>query len=70
MTENAPIKIMIADEHPIVREGLKKIISETTDMQIVADVGTGLEAIKQSRILDFQFCYLKFHFQIKTDSKF
>jgi DNA-binding NarL/FixJ family response regulator len=39
------IKILIADDHAIVREGLKQIISQTQDMVVVAEASNGQEAI-------------------------
>lgn len=35
------IKIIIADDHAIVRQGLKLILDETIDMEIVAEVSSG-----------------------------
>ena len=39
------IKILIADDHAIVREGLKQILSESPDLVIVAEASTGQEVI-------------------------
>jgi two-component system invasion response regulator UvrY len=39
------IKIFIADDHAIVRKGLKQIISETPDMIVSEEADNGLEAI-------------------------
>jgi len=43
------INIVIADDHPIVREGLKRIISECGDMKLVGEAATSNEVIKQCR---------------------
>lgn len=40
------IKVLIADDHPVVREGLKQIISKATDMVI------GGEALNGQEVLD------------------
>ena len=45
------IKILIADDHAIMRRGLELIISDYPDIDIVAQAETGLEAIKLSRKL-------------------
>jgi two-component system invasion response regulator UvrY len=45
------IKILIADDHPIVRKGLKDIINETADMEVADEARNGqgvLEKIKKS----------------------
>lgn len=40
------IKILIADDHAVVRQGLKQIISDNGDMQIVGEAETGAEALR------------------------
>ena len=45
-----PISIVIADDHPIVRKGLRQVIEEEPDFEIVAEAGdgeTGLELIRK-----------------------
>lgn len=44
------IGILIADSHAIAREGLKRIIGDTSDMQVVAEAGYAYEVIE--KILD------------------
>ena len=39
-------KILIVDDHRLIREGLKEIISGETDLAVVAEAGTGREAIQ------------------------
>jgi DNA-binding NarL/FixJ family response regulator len=39
------IRLLIADDHPIVREGLKRIVAECPDMQVVAEASTGEEVL-------------------------
>ena len=36
---------MLIDDHPIVREGLKRIICENLDMAVVAEASDGNEAL-------------------------
>lgn len=40
------IRIVIADDHPIVREGLTSILNLQNDMEVVAEASDGLEAIE------------------------
>ena len=45
-----PIRIVIADDHPIVRKGLRQVIEEEPDFEVVAEAGdgeTGLELIRK-----------------------
>jgi two-component system invasion response regulator UvrY len=45
------IRVLIADDHPIVRRGLRQIVADEPDMTVVADVGDGREVL---RIVDEQ----------------
>ena len=40
------LKIMIVDDHPIVREGLAALIKSSTDMTVVAEASNGREAVE------------------------
>lgn len=43
------IKILIADDHTIVRKGLKQILSETSDMVVAGEAGNGQEVLDKVR---------------------
>lgn len=43
------IKVLLADDHSIVREGLRRIVEESDDMEVVAEAADGKEAIHQIR---------------------
>ena len=43
------IKILIADDHPVVRKGLKQIIEESYDMAIVDEAGSGQQVLEKVR---------------------
>lgn len=40
------LRILIADDHPVVRQGLAALIDRQPGMQIVAEAGTGREAVE------------------------
>ncbi len=42
---NDEITIVIADDHPIFREGLKKIIQEKNNLKIIGEAGNGIELL-------------------------
>ena len=44
------IRILVADDHPIVREGLRGLIAVQPDILVVAEASNGREAIQQFRI--------------------
>lgn len=43
------IRILIADDHRIVREGLKQILSEESGFTVAGEAANGLETLKQIR---------------------
>lgn len=45
-----PIRVMVADDHPIVRFGIVSIINTQPDLEVVAQASTGEEAISEYRI--------------------
>ena len=45
------LRILIADDHEVVREGLARIISQHLDFEIVAAASDGAEAIQMARAL-------------------
>jgi two-component system NarL family response regulator len=42
-----PINILIADDHPVVREGLAAMINRQADMVVVAEASDGSEAVAE-----------------------
>src|SRR5258706_9225319 len=42
---NPKIRVILADDHPVVRDGLAAIINQQPDMQVVAEAADGEEAI-------------------------
>ena len=41
-----PYKIILADDHALFREGLKRILAEERDLKVVGEVADGLELLK------------------------
>ena len=46
------IRVLIADDHPIVRDGLSKLLSLEEDLQIVGEACDGCEVLDKVRELD------------------
>jgi two-component system, NarL family, response regulator len=44
-----PIRVLIADDHPIVRNGLVRMVELTDGMEVIAEAETGTEAVEQYR---------------------
>lgn len=43
------IKLLLVDDHDLVRSGLRRLLEEEPDFQIMGEAGTGEEALKQVR---------------------
>ena len=52
------IRIVIADDHAIVREGLKRIVSSIADMEVAGEAGNGTEVMQRVRELAFDVLVL------------
>jgi DNA-binding NarL/FixJ family response regulator len=48
---SATIRILVADDHPIVRDGLVAVLSTQPDFAVVGEAGTGAEAVERTLAL-------------------
>src|SRR6202007_2854731 len=46
-----PIRIVIADDHPIFRDGLRRLLEAETDLKVIGEACDGAEAVKLARQL-------------------
>lgn len=51
MKESSPIRILLADDHMMVRSGLSTVLAVYDDMKLVGEAGDGEEAIRLSESL-------------------
>lgn len=52
------IKVLIADDHPVVRRGLKNILKEASDIEVAGEAGDGLEVLEKVRAEEFDVLIL------------
>ena len=48
MTIPLVTRILIADDHPIVRSGLRRVLDKASDLEVVAEAADGAEAVEQA----------------------
>ncbi|MCP4247957.1 MAG: response regulator transcription factor [bacterium] len=46
------IRILVADDHPVVRDGLVAMLGTQSDFQVVGEAATGLEVVAQVAALE------------------
>jgi DNA-binding NarL/FixJ family response regulator len=46
MTDTSKIKVLIADDHDIVRQGIEKVLSKSDDVVVVGEASNGREVIE------------------------
>ena len=51
-------RIVIADDHAIVREGLKRIVSAVADLEVVGEAADGTQVMERVRALEFEVLVL------------
>jgi DNA-binding NarL/FixJ family response regulator len=51
-TKKGTVRIVLADDHPIVRDGLKKLLQLEEDFEVVGEAGDGREVLERVQELD------------------
>jgi NarL family two-component system response regulator LiaR len=52
MTDTSPIRILIADDHAMVREGIRSFLQVNPDLEVVGEAADGVEAVEQALALE------------------
>jgi two-component system invasion response regulator UvrY len=55
------IKILLVDDHQLVRAGLRSILDNAGDMSVVGEAGDGDEALSIARTVDFDVVLMDIH---------
>jgi len=52
------IRVLLCDDHAIVRQGLKQILADTPDIEVTAEAADGLQALRAARAGEFDLVLL------------
>lgn len=44
-------RILLADDHPVVRQGLRLVLEAQPDLEVVAEAGDGLQAVQMAEVI-------------------
>lgn len=60
MTPATPLvaRILLADDHPVVRQGLRTILDRQADLRVAEEAGDGAEAVAQGLAGEFDLAVL------------
>ena len=47
-----PIRIVIADDHPLVRDGLRKLLEGQPGFRVIGEAADGIEALERAKVLE------------------
>jgi len=50
MDKNAIIKVFLADDHPLLRAGLRISLGQRNDMELIGEAGDGFSAVEKIRV--------------------
>lgn len=51
MAHRIPIRVLVVDDHPLVRQGVVAVVAAESDMEVVGEAGDGRQAVEQFRKL-------------------
>ena len=51
MTKDKPIRVLIADDHPVVRRGLTAMFYNIPELELIGEAEDGVEAVELARSL-------------------
>jgi DNA-binding NarL/FixJ family response regulator len=58
MTAHAPARLLLADDHVMVRRGLRLVLDAQPDLRVVAEAGDGAEALDVARRTELELAVL------------
>jgi len=65
-SDKSKIRVFIADDHAIVRQGIKQILSETPNMVVVAEAENGQEVLKKIQDTEVDVLLMDYDMPVKN----
>ena len=59
-TQGAPVRVLIADDHPVVRQGLKMMLNADPEVAVVGEARDGDEAFEMAHQVDWDVAVLDY----------
>jgi DNA-binding NarL/FixJ family response regulator len=47
----SPIRVLLADDHPVLRAGLRRVLEDAGDIEVVGEAADGASALRQNAVL-------------------
>jgi DNA-binding NarL/FixJ family response regulator len=66
MTTPLTTNILIADDHPLIRNGIRKVLDAAPDLRVVAEAADGIEAVEQALREDVHLAILDVAMPLRT----
>jgi two-component system, NarL family, invasion response regulator UvrY len=66
MTGHSKIKVLIADDHDIVRQGIEKVLSKSNDVVVIGEASNGSEVIDQVKKIEIDVLLMDVEMPEKT----
>ena len=64
------LRILVADDHPVVRQGIMRIIEDTPDMRVTGEAGSGIETVRKVKEKEFISTGVERREQIADSTRF
>ncbi|WP_412062989.1 response regulator [Rubrivirga sp. IMCC45206] len=61
----APLRVLVVDDHPVWRQGIRQLLDSQDDITVVAEAANGEEALRYARSRDFDVMLIDMEMPVK-----
>ena len=54
-----PVRLVIADDHPIFRDGLRRLLEAESDLKVLGEASDGAEAVKLAKPVEAGYSFAR-----------